>query len=91
MILIGRRHKEHHFRENKRNVVLDHLHILRVSLESVHQHPEMNSVLIVLVWELFRFRIFQGLLLLQCFLLQLRHILDEALLEDDWLEVLKAA
>ena len=57
----------------------------------MHQHPEMNSVLIVLVWELFRFRIFQGLLLLQCFLLQLRHILDEALLEDDWLEVLKAA
>lgn len=92
VVLIGWRHKEHYLREAERDIVLDHFHVLRVTLEAVNKDPEMYTIIVVFFW-CPTFRVF----LLQCFLLFLGlltkfgHVSDKALLKYDGLKILKAS
>jgi len=92
MVFVGWRHEEHNFREAECNIVLDHFHVLGVSLETVDKDPEVNAVIIVFFWcSAF------GIFLLQCFLLFLGlltkfgHVSDKALLKNDGLKILKGS
>lgn len=92
VVLVGLRHQKHDFWEHEGNVVLDHLHILRVSLKSVHKDPEVNTVLVSFIWvPLFVcLSIANHFLLFLSFLSEALHVLDKALFENDWLKILQS-
>ena len=92
MVFIGWRHEEHYLGEAERNIVLDHFHILRVSLETVYKDPEVNAVIVVFFWcSTFGIFLLERLLLFLGLLTKFGHVSDKALLENDGLEILKAS
>jgi len=95
VVLVGRGHQEHDFGEDEGDVVLDHLHVLRVPLEPMHQYPQMHPVLIKLLghdlFDAFTPVILKQVLQFLSLLLEATHVLDEALLENDGLKVLEVS
>ena len=59
-------------------------------MEAMDEDPEVHTILIVLILSLLLFLILGGLKLLGSLQLQLLHVFDEALFEDDGLQILQA-
>ena len=84
IILIVLTHEEHNFWKDQSDIVLDHFHILRISLEAMDENPQVNSVLIIF-WQL------TLNLLLLSLNSQFLNVSDEAFLEDNGLKVLQVS